>query len=171
MRVIIIVSQKKFNNAEFIAVINTMKKNKILFEIASVSKSEAFGYSSFSIKPDISIQELNVSDYDCLIIIGGSGSKEYLWKNYILHEKIKTAFKSNKIIAAICLAPICLIYSDIIKNTYITAFKTAETMRIIKESDNIYKDIDVCSNGNIITANGPKATNEFCETIIKKLVK
>ena len=112
MKVIIIVAQDKFNNTEFTTVINTMKKNKILFEIASVSKSEAFGYSSFSIKPNISIQELIISDYDCLIIIGGSGSKKYLWKNNILHEKIRIAYENNKILAAICLAPICFINSE-----------------------------------------------------------
>ncbi len=171
MKVVIIIAQEKFNNTEFTAVINTLQGNKILYETASVSKSKAFGYKSFSIIPDISIQELIVTDYDCFIIIGGSGSKKYLWKNDILHEKIKAAYKNNKILAAICLAPICFIYSGIIKNSYITAYKTEETLKIIKESDNIYNDNDVCINGNIITANGPIASTKFSNEIILKLLK
>ncbi len=169
MKLIVIVAQDKFNNTEYKTVINTLEKHKIFFETASVLKSKAVGYGSFSIMPDKSIQELIVSDYDCFIIIGGSGCKKHLWEYDILHNKIKTAFESNKILAAICLAPICFIYSGIIKNSFITAHKTAETLKIIKESDNIYKDNDVYVNENIITANGPKASYEFCKLVINKL--
>ncbi len=169
MKAVVIVAQEKFNNTEFTVVGNTLKENKIFFETASVSKSKASGYGSFSIIPDISIGELIVSDYDCLIIIGGSGCKKYLWKNNILHEKIQTAYNGNKILAAICFSPICLIYSGIINKSCIAAYKTVETLKIIKDSGNIYKDNDVCINGNIITASGPKASHKFCDAIINKL--
>lgn len=170
MKVVVVIAQEKFNNKEFITVTNALKINNILFDIASVSKSEAFGYIPFSVFPDVSIKELNIFNYDCLIIIGGSGNKKYLWKNTILHEKIQIANKENKILAAICLAPICFIYAGIINQSKITAYKTNETKRIIKESGNFYENKDICVNNNIITANGPKASDKFCETILLQLL-
>jgi len=86
--------------------------------------------------PDITIEEIKVSNYDCIIIMGGSGNKKYLWKNSILHEKIITANNENKILAAICLAPICFINSGIIKSSEITVYKTKETLKIIQKSNN-----------------------------------
>ena len=73
-----------------------MKENEILFKTTSVSKLKAYDYGYFSIMPDISIQDLIVSNYDYLIIIGGSGCKKYLWKNNILHKKLKLLMKAIK---------------------------------------------------------------------------
>ena len=93
MKVIVVVAEEKFNNTEFLTVVNNLKNNDIPFEVASTSKSRASGYGSFSIVPDLPIQDVIVSDCDCLIIIGGSGCKRYLWNNPVLHEKIRMAQK------------------------------------------------------------------------------
>jgi putative intracellular protease/amidase len=169
MKVIVVVAQEKFNNTEFSTVVSNLKKNDIPFEVASTSKSRASGYGSFSIVPDLCIQDLIVSDYDCLIIVGGSGCKRHLWNNTVLHEKIRTAHENNKLLAAICLAPICLIRSKIVDGSFITAYKTNETLRIIQESGNIYRESEVYISGNIITGNGPKASQKFCEAILSKI--
>ena len=177
MKVVVVIAPVKFNNSEFIKVTEKLKEHKCKVNIASETKSMAYGYiiktdngfEPLAIKPDILIKEIDVLKYDCIIIIGGSGNKKYLWKNKILHEKIKIAYENNKIIAAICLAPICLIFSGIIKNTGITAYKTKETVRIIKESGNFYIDKNVCINNNVITANGPRASFDFAKAIINKI--
>jgi protease I len=168
MKILVVIPQEKFNNTEFKTITETFKKNDILFDIASTSKSTAYGYTSFSTKPDISLEEIVVSDYNYIVIIGGSGSKKYLWENIILQSILINANK-KKLIATICLAPICLINSGMIKNSSITAYKTKETLKLIKESQNEYSEQNVCINDNIIPANGPKASKEFAESIIRKL--
>ncbi|MFX1236526.1 MAG: DJ-1/PfpI family protein [Promethearchaeota archaeon] len=169
MKVLIVIPQKKFNNTEFKTVIEILKRNDIPFDIASNSKSMAYGYSTFSIKPDISLKKIRIPDYDCVVIIGGSGCKQYLWENPILHEILIEANKEKKLIAAICLAPICLINSGVIKKSSLTASKTRETLKLIQESQNKYSEQDVCVKGNIITAKGPKVSKEFAEAIINIL--
>lgn len=109
-----------------------------------------------------------MSDYNYIVIIGGSGSKKYLWENIILQSILINANK-KKLIATICLAPICLINSGMIKNSSITAYKTKATLKLIKNSQNEYSEQNVCINDNIITANGPKALKEFAESILRKL--
>jgi protease I len=170
MKVIVVVAEDKFNNTEFSTVVNNLKKNDIPFEVASTSKARASGYGSFSIVPDLCLQDVIVSDYDCLIIIGGSGCKRYLWNNQVLHEKIRMAHGNNKLLAAICLAPLCFIYSKIVDRSFITAYKTKETLRIIEESGNLYRESEVCISENIITGNGPKASQKFCEAILSRIL-
>jgi len=169
MKILVIIAQEKFNNKEFLTVVDTLRKKNIDYDVASNKKLRAFGYVSLSIMPDLSIDEIIVSSYDCLIIIGGSGNKKYLWNNEVLHNKIKEAFYGNKILGAICLAPICFIYSGIVKGSSITAYKTKETINIIENSGNFYEDKDVFISNNIITANGPKASQKFIDAVLSVL--
>lgn len=178
MKAIVVVPEEKFNNKEYNTVIHTLQKNQIDYEVASPSGKMATGYISkeynnkpMLIIPDISIEEINIEDCKCIIIIGGSGNKKYLWKNTTLHNKLKNAYEKGVLIAAICLAPICLIYSEIIKSVKISAYKTKETLEIIKNSGNYFSDEEVCVYENIITANGPRASVLFSERIISLLIE
>lgn len=176
MKVLIIIPQEKFNNKEFNTVVNSLKVNDISYDIASTSKIKATGYiakefndNPMEVIPDMVIEDIDIKNYFCLIIIGGSGNKKYLWNNEDLHIKIQQAKNSNILIAAICLAPICLINAGIIKSSNITAYKTKETQKIIEDSGNSYIDKEVYIDTKIITANGPRASKKFIDTIFSYL--
>lgn len=176
MKVLVIIPQEKFNNKEYNTVVSGLKLHNIDFDLASTSKIKATGYiakefndNPMEVFPDLAIEDIDIKNYNCLIIIGGSGNKKYLWNNDKLLGKIQKAYSCNILVAAICLAPICLINAGIIKSSNITAYKTKETQKIIEESGNIYMDKEVYINKNIITANGPGASKEFIETIVSKL--
>lgn len=176
MRVLVIIPEEKFNNTEFNTVIKYLRLNQFKYDIASSSGKIATGYIAkefdnkpMMIRPDLSISEIKVEMYNCIIIIGGSGNKKYLWNNLELHDVIQQAYKNDIILGAICLAPISLVNSGIIKSSSITAYKTRETQRIIQTSGNYYSEVGVCVNGRIITANGPKSSKKFIEAIISQL--
>jgi protease I len=48
------------------------------------------------------LQELNVSDFDCILFVGGAGAIKYL-DNDVSYDLIKKADEKNLIIAAICI--------------------------------------------------------------------
>lgn len=176
--VLIIVPELKFNNKEFKSVTKNLNEKKIPFRIASTSTDKATGYISkefnnkpMEIYPDLLIKDILVTEYSAFILIGGSGNKLFLWNNIDLHKKLQKAFKNNILIAAICLAPICLINSGILKSFPLTAYKTKEILELFSKSGNIYIDAEVCLERNIITANGPKASNSFSNAIIEYLKK
>lgn len=169
MKAVVVVAQERFNSTEFNNIVDAFKESNIDFQVASNKCEIAFGYIPLSIIPDISIEAINTDDIDCIVIIGGSGSRDYLWENEVLHNKLRNINSQGKIIAAICLAPICLIKAGIIKSGNITAYKTKQTLKIISGSGLDYSFNNVCINQNTITANGPRSANEFAQAIIGEL--
>jgi len=57
---------------------------------------------------------VNVNNFSGLILIGGSGSRNY-WKNEVLHKIIKKFFEAKKVIAAICSSPVTLAKAGILQ--------------------------------------------------------
>jgi protease I len=89
--------------------------------------------------------------------------------NSRLHKILNDFNKSNKIIAAICIAPIILAAGGLLNGKSATCFP--EVKQDLIKPDINYKDLPVVVAKNIITANGPKASFEFAESILVLLNK
>jgi protease I len=105
-------------------------------------------------------------NYDAIILIGGPGTQK-LFNNNILHKLINKFNNQNKLIGAICISPVILAKTGILKQRKATVYIDGKLELI--NNDAIFTDKDVVVDKNIITANGPKAAKKFAQTIIKKL--
>ena len=119
-------------------------------------------------KPDLRLENINANNFTGFVLIGGYGAKEYT-NNVTLHKKINDFNKYNKIIAAICIAPVILAAAGLLNGKCATCF--IEVKQDLMKTDIIYKDSPVVVDKNIITANGPKASFEFAESILFLLNK
>ena len=115
---------------------------------------------------DKKLSELDVKNFDVIIFVGGSGAKVY-WSNNFCHQICKNAVAQNKLLAAICIAPVILARSGVLKDKKATVWPGVKKELILHGAK--YTDKSVTIDGNIITANGPKASKEFAATIISKL--
>lgn len=111
------------------------------------------------------------STYDALVIPGGPGSTTYLWGNKELQNAIKYFQTNKKLVAAICYAVIAVVQSGILLNKHATVFPTDEAKAILEEYGvRFSKDACVTLHAEkIITANGPKASQQFGQEIINFL--
>jgi protease I len=175
--IIIIISQEKFNNFEFNTVRRGLVDAGIDIKIVTVSGGMAKGYlvktidgsEPLAINADLSINDIEISRISGIILIGGSGVKVDLWHNPNLHNLLQKAFEDHKLIGAICLAPICLVYAGIPVGGEIAAYKTKETLGIIRDHGLAYDAGQVHVWRTIITANEPKASGEFTKAVIHYL--
>ena len=124
-----------------------------------------------SIKPDITISDARIDDYDAIVISGGSGSKEYLWNNKHLQTLVKEADAQKKVVSAICVSPVILARTGILKGKESTVFKSQDTLHELKKHGTIYLDRDVVISGRIITGRDPKSADAFGKAVLEALKK
>ena len=126
------------------------------------------GTAGKKFKPDLRLENINANNFAGIVLIGGNGAKDYK-NNSKLHKILNDFNKSNKIVAAICVAPVILAAAGLLNGKSATCFP--EVKQDLMKPDIDYKDLPVVAAKNIITANGPKASFEFAETILLLLNK
>lgn len=125
--------------------------------------------SSFGkiVKPDKTLYNINTNDFDAIVFVGGRGSADYFNNKQAL-SLAKDFNKSNKVVAAICIAPTILVNAGILNGKKATAFPSE---RESVNSVGTYTGKSVEVDGKIITANGPQAAKEFGKNIAEALSK
>jgi protease I len=167
-KVVMIIANEGFRDEEYL-------KPKAIFEkqgmkvVTSAHKTDkAIGKLGAKVKPDISLEEVKVSEYDVVVFVGGPGSTVYVndkTANAIIHETLK----QNKILAAICAAPAILAHANVLVNKNATSFP-ADRNTLKKYGAKVI-DKPVVVDGNIITSDGPQSADIFAETIVKALLE
>lgn len=165
-KAIMVISKNDFRDEELEVPKSILEDSGIKVIIASSSLRTAKGMLGMKVDPDIAVEEIELEDYDALIFVGGVGAREY-WDDPDIHKLIKDTLDANKVLGAICLAPVTLANAGVLKNERATVWPS-EANRL-KSKGAIYTAEAVEIDGNIVTANGPDAVEEFGEAIVEVL--
>jgi protease I len=164
-KVLMVIAPADFRDEEY------FETRKVLEEFGNkVTVANSTGQSSKSsfgkiVKPDKALHDVNSKDFDAIVFVGGRGSSEY-FRNQQALGLAKEFNKSEKVVAAICIAPSILANAGILNGKKATSFPS--------ERDNInaigtYTGNPVEQDGKIITANGPQAAKDFGRKIAEAL--
>jgi protease I len=167
MKILIAVAPEKFRDEELAVPVAAFKKAGIAFDIASTRRGPCIGMLGAKTTATLAFGEVDPALYGCLVIIGGSGSQIHLWNDALLEHLVKNFHKSQKILAAICLAPVVLARAGILKGLKATCFESPVSIREMKDGGAVPVDKPVIVEGRIITANGPAAAQEFADAILR----
>ena len=165
-KVVMVIAHKNFRDEELFVTKQTLEKKGVQVVVASSALTLAKGMLGGSYKPDILIKDINIDDYDALVFVGGMGATEY-WNNEIAHNLARAALEKNKIVAAICIAPVTLAKAGLLKGKKATVWSSEANQ--LKSLGAIYTGKSVERDGLIITANGPQAAEEFGKAILAAL--
>jgi protease I len=171
-KIIIIIAKKSFKDEEYFITKEILEKAGFPIETASNEKGIAQGVDGGEVNIDVAIEDIDLESAEALVLIGGGGAQIY-FENEIIHNLLKKAVKNDKIIGAICLAPVILSKAGILKGKRATVWATPldrKFAKMIETEGAQYLSQEVVEDGNIITANGPEATTSFAQAIAKKLI-
>ena len=168
-KILMVIAQEGFRDEELLVPQKEFTKNGFKVIIASTSSEEAIGKLGARVKPDIEISKVNFLDYDAIAVVGGPGSREYLWNNKILLKGLVDAFAKGKVVSAICISPVVLAKAGVLKGRKATVFPDAEAERELKKAGAIYTAKPVVVDGKIVTGDGPGAASKFAQEIMKLL--
>ena len=157
-----------FNEEEFFITKSLLEKNNFKSFTASDTWDMCEGMNGKKFKPDLRLENINANNFAGIVLVGGYGAKDYQ-NNSMLHKILNDFNKNGKIVAAICIAPVILAAAGLLNGKSATCFPEVKQDLIKPDID--YKDLPVVVTKNIITANGPKASFEFAESILFLLNK
>jgi protease I len=164
--VLFIIAEQGFRDEELFQPKEAVESRGFRAEIASKTKGEKIGSLGGKAIAVKALKEIKAENYKAIVFVGGHGSRQYFNDNEAMNLA-KEAFNKKKIIAAICIAPVILANSGILKGKKATVSPGNED--ILKEKGAIYENKSVIKDGNVITACGPQAAKEFGKEIADSL--
>ena len=164
--ILVILPAKDFNSEEFLLTKKTFENNGFSCFISSDSYSLCLGDNGLKVKADVSIFNIHSSNFMAVVFVGGNGIRKY-WDNIPYQNIAKKFASSNKIVAAICAAPIILSRAGLLKNKNSTCFPIDK--KELEKGNTVYVDSGVVIDGEIITGQSSSNSIEFSQTIIELL--
>ncbi len=162
--VLFIIAQKDFRDEELETPKGILEGKGHKCEVASITTNPAKGMLGAIVKPDIAVKDVNVNNYKLVVVVGGAGSPTLM--NY---PEVLNVVRGAKKIAGICLGPMALAKAGVLNGKKATVFETAESKKLFRENGAIFSGEDVVVDGNIVTANGPNAAEEFGQALVELL--
>ena len=157
-----------FEEIETTTIVDILRRCGVRVVIAGTKPHIIEGAHGIKLVSDISIDEINMENFEAVICPGGNPGYLNLRKDNRVLAIIKQAFNSNKLIAAICAAPAVLADAKILRNRNCTIYPGME-FEIEKGGGKIQKDL-VVEDGNIITSQGPATALIFAFRLAARLV-
>lgn len=120
---------------------------------------------------DVTIADVKAAEFDAVVFAGGPGAVENL-DNEESYRLINETVSAGKLLGAICIAPTILANAGVLRGknaTVWTSVTDKDPIAILESNGAMYTDAPVIEDGNIITANSPKAAHVFGEALAARL--
>jgi protease I len=164
--VAMVIAEKMFRDEEYQVPKEILEKAGVKVVTICTTRAEASGKLGMKVKPEVLLSETDVSQFDALIFVGGGGSSQY-FEDSVAHGLAKEFVSRGKIIGAICIAPVILANSGLLKGKKATVFPDGQAD--LENNGAIYTGNPVEVDGLLITGNGPEAATEFGEKLLGML--
>ncbi|MFL0197065.1 DJ-1 family glyoxalase III [Clostridium sp. WILCCON 0269] len=167
MKKAVVLLAEGFEEIEALTCVDVLRRANIHCITCSInSKKDVTGAHGISVNADSLLEAVNVDEYHAVILPGGMPGTINLRDDEKVIEFIKKLHTENKIVAAICAAPIVLKKAGIIEGKKVTSYPGFEEELA---SDN-YSEESVVQEGNLITSRGPATAIYFVFKILENLV-
>lgn len=153
-----------FEEIEACSVMSVLRTAGIDTDMVGVVGSVITGGHGVRVMMDKRINNIKSSEYDGVIIPGGTLSCQNLSHSKIVLDIIKDFAENGKLVAAICCAPSILVKAGVLENRKATIYPGMERELPYPREGKVVVD------RNIITSPGPGTALEFSLAIVKHVL-
>ena len=122
-----VIAFDKFRDEEYKEPKELLEKSGVQITTVSSKPGTAKGKHGLPAKVDLTLDKLNVSDYDAILYIGGPGCYSF-YDDPTAHKIAQDTVKAGKILGAICAAPGILANAGVLKGKKATMFANDGTL-------------------------------------------
>lgn len=172
-KAVMLIAFRNFRDAEYFVPKEILEGAGVEVKTASNKMGLAIGAEGGDVSVNFLVKDLNPTEFDAVIFVGGPGCLENL-DNEDSYRVAKETMANNKVLAAICVSPVILAKAGVLKGKRATVWSSPMDkgpIKILEEQGAIYLPRPVVSDGKIVTGNGPDAANEFGEAIVRVLTE
>lgn len=168
-----IIASKDFRDEEYFVPVEIFQNEGAKITTTSSIIGEAIGVEGGEARSTMILREAEVKKFDAVVFVGGNGASEF-FDDTDAHKVAREAVKYNKILGAICVAPIILARAGILRKKNATVWSSildkSRTKELEEAGCKVLKE-RVVKDGKIITADGPAVAQEFAEAIIEAMIE
>jgi len=117
-----------------------------------------------TIRPDLTIDQVNADDFDALILPGGVRNPDHLRMNVKAIALIQRFATQGKPVAAICHGPWLLIEADLLRGRTATSWPSIRT-DLRNAGANVVDEAAV-TDGNLVTSRNPQDVEAFTNAVL-----
>lgn len=166
-----IIARKDFRDEEYFLPLEIFHRNKIEVTTASSKTGIIIGVLGGEAEATLNIKEAKTENFNAVVFVGGDGAQEY-FENKEAHRIAREFSGAGKITAAICIAPVILAKAGVLEDKTAAVWSSAMDKtgpKALVQSKCAVSKKTVEKSGNIITANGREAAEEFARAIVEIL--
>ena len=157
---------KGFEELEALAPVDVLRRANVDVKIVGVTGKRVSGSHGISVNCDITISEAVFDDLDGIILPGGLPGTTNLEADETVNKFIDYAWENNKIIGAICAAPMILGHKGILRGKNAVCYTGFE-----KELEGAHiLDRPAVKDGNIVTGWGAGGAMEFALAYLEAIM-
>lgn len=164
-KVLMIIAPENFRDEELFHTKEEIEKVGSVV-VASKVTGEIKGMLGATAKAEITLDDVNINDYDAVIFVGGTGSAIYFDDTQAL-KIAKEAYALGKVVGAICIAPSILANAGILEGRKATCYPSEKDNIASKGAEYTGSTVEV--DGKIVTGAGPQAAKEFGKKIAEMI--
>ena len=168
---ILIMATDGFEQSELMTPLEKLRDTGATVHVATLDGGSIKGWDEDdwgeSVDGDLKIADVQVEDYDCLVLPGGQINPDLLRVEEDAVNLVRNFVAHDKIVAAICHAPWLLIEAGVVEGREMTSYKSIKTDLVNAGANWVDQEIAI-SNG-IITSRNPGDLPAFVEKIIEEV--
>ncbi len=166
--ILIILASENFRDIEYLVPRDFFEQNNYLVSTASITE-KSIGRFGFAVKNDYLINQISCDNFDGVFFVGGSGSLD-LQNNETLREFTTEIINSGKACGAICASPRNLLSWELLIGKRCTGWNgDNEFPKLCEKYGAIFEDKKVVVDTNMVTGNGPEASEEIAIEFMRLL--
>lgn len=162
MRVIVLFKEG-YEEVEALSTVDVLRRAGVKCDMVGMDDLYVKSSHDILIKMDKVFDESD-EEADVVVLPGGLPGSTSLRDDERVINLVKKFYNENKVVAAICAAPIVLQKAGILDGKNFTCYPGFDKEAV---SGN-YQDVLVCVDGNIVTGRGPAASFAFGYAVLEK---
>ena len=168
---ILIMATHGFEQSELVKPLEQLKAKGAKVEVAAPEAGQIKGWQDKNwgtpVDVDLTLDAVQVADYDALVLPGGVMNPDKLRINDKALAIVKAFIESGKVVAAICHAPWLLVEVGAVKGREVTSYVSIRTD--VVNAGGRWVDRQVVTDQGMITSRHPGDIDAFVAKIIEEV--
>jgi len=156
-----------FEEIEASTIVDVLRRSGVDVVVAALVQGLVKGSHGMRFASDTTIDKVAAADFDAIVCPGGAPGYMNLRNDQKVLAMIQEAFKSNKLVAAICAAPAVLSDAGILRGKMCTIYPGMEGE--LEGGGGIVSKKTVVIDGNVLTSQGPATALAFALKLAEEL--
>jgi protease I len=167
--VLLVIANEGFQHVEYQVPRDIIARTGFTVKTASNKKGPAVAKDGSNAIVDYTLDEVNIDNFHGIFFIGGPGTLDAL-DNELSYDIIRRAMHARLPLGAICIASHILANAGALHGKHATGWNgDGKLEELLTNHGAMYVRQNVVVDGNVITAVGPQAAEEFGNQIVSML--